>query len=192
MGRVLLVPVFVAFLYYESPLTSFIAAILFLVAGLTDVIDGFVARRWGLVTVLGKFLDPIADKLLVMAALVMLLSLGRVPAWVVIVILAREFIISALRTLAMSEGAVIAAGQGGKWKTSLQVVGLIGLIIHYPYAIDFLITEVTVDFNRVGLWLLYISLIPMVWSALEYFWGFWTAVQEKEDLAAAADEGGEG
>ena len=184
MGRILLVPVFVGFLYYESPLNSFIAALLFLLAGLTDVIDGFVARRWQLVSVLGKFLDPIADKLLVMAALVMLQSLGRIPAWLVIVILARELIITALRTLAMSEGVVMSAGQGGKWKTSLQIVGLIALIIHYPYEVDFLVVQVFLDFNRLGLWLLFISLVPMVWSALEYFWSFWVAVQEKEELEA--------
>lgn len=187
MGRILLIPVFLGFLYYESPLNSFIAALLFLLAGLTDVIDGFVARKWQLVTVLGKFLDPIADKLLVMSALVMLQSLGRIPAWLVIVILAREFIISALRILAISEGVVIAAGQGGKWKTSLQVVGLIGVIIHYPYFVDFIVAEAVIDFNRTGVWLLYISLVPMLWSAGEYFWGFWTALQEKE-AAEAAEE----
>jgi CDP-diacylglycerol---glycerol-3-phosphate 3-phosphatidyltransferase len=186
LGRILLVPVFLLYLYYESPLNSFIAAMLFILAGLTDVIDGWVARKWQLVTVLGKFLDPIADKLLVMAALVMLLALGRVPSWVVIVIISRELIISALRTLAMSEGVVIAAGQGGKWKTSLQVLGLIGLIIHYPYVVDFFFTQVDLDFNRVGLWLLYISIVPMVWSAVQYFWGFWVAVQEKEEAAANA------
>ncbi len=188
LGRIALIPVFLVFLCRDTPLASFIAACLFLLAGLTDVIDGFVARRWQLVTILGKFLDPIADKLLVMAALVMLQSLGRVPAWVVIIILARELIITALRTLAMSEGVVISAGQGGKWKTGIQIIGLIALIIHYPYLVDFLVTEVTLDFNRVGLWLIYISLIPMVWSAAQYFWGFWLAVEEKEAAAASEED----
>ncbi len=185
LGRILLIPVFCVFLYYETRLNSFIAALLFIAAGLTDVVDGFLARRLNLITVLGKFLDPIADKLMVMAALVMLLALGRVPAWVVIVILAREFVISALRTLAMSEGVVIAAGQGGKWKTSLQVLGLVGLIIHYRYAIDFVVAQVNVDVGRLGLWLLYLSVVPAILSAVEYFRSFWLAVQEKE--ASTAD-----
>lgn len=184
LGRVFLIPVFLGFLYYDSRLNSFIAAVLFIVAGLSDVVDGFLARRLGLITVLGKFLDPIADKLMVMAALVMLQSLGRIPAWVVIVILAREFIISALRTLAMSEGVVIAAGQGGKWKTSLQVLALVGLIIHYPYVIDFVVLREEVSPHRVGLWVLYISLVPSVLSAVQYFKGFWRAVQEKEATTA--------
>ncbi len=183
LGRIMAIPIFLVFLFYGSRMSSFIAACLFIVASLTDVVDGFLARRMGLITTMGKFLDPIADKLLVMAALVMLLSLGRVPAWVVIVILSREFIITALRTLAMSEGVVIAAGQGGKWKTSLQMVGLMGLILHYPYRIDFLILDVDVDLHRVGVWLIYISLVPAVLSAVAYFQGFWEALE-----AGPADE----
>ncbi len=87
------------------------------------MIDGLLARRWNLITVVGKFLDPLADKLIVMAALVMMVRLGRVAAWVVILLLAREFIVTGLRTIAASEGMVIAAGQEGKWKTALQLVG---------------------------------------------------------------------
>ncbi|MDF1565731.1 MAG: CDP-diacylglycerol--glycerol-3-phosphate 3-phosphatidyltransferase [Deltaproteobacteria bacterium] len=178
LGRVLLIPIFLVFLFYGSRFSSAVAAFLFIGASLTDVVDGFLARRMNLITTMGKFLDPIADKLLVMSALVMLLSLGRVPAWVVILILAREFIISALRTLAMSEGVVIAAGQGGKWKTSLQMVGLIGLILHYPYRIDFLFFEADLDLHRMGLWLVYISLVPAILSGVAYFQGFWEAVED--------------
>ncbi len=181
LGRILIIPLFVGLLYFENRVTSFWAAVLFIVAGLTDIVDGLLARRMGLVTVLGKFMDPIADKLLVMSALVMLLYLGRVPAWVVIVILAREFIISALRTLAMSEGVVIAAAPGGKLKTSLQVTALVALIIHYRYPFDFFfLWPVELDAHRVGIWVLYLSLIPGILSAVDYFRAFWAALAETE------------
>jgi CDP-diacylglycerol--glycerol-3-phosphate 3-phosphatidyltransferase len=183
LGRIVLIPAFLMVLHQGSRLASFVAASLFIVAGLTDVVDGFLARRLGLITVVGKFLDPIADKLLVMSALVMLLAMGRVPAWVVIVILARDLVISALRTLAMSEGVVIAAGQGGKWKTSLQVVGLIGLILHFPYRIDFLLFEVDLDLHRVGIWILYLSLVPGILSAFDYLRSFFERMAEEGPVA---------
>src|SRR5258708_6240542 len=117
LGRILLIPIFVWFTYDATPLYSLLAAVVFTVAAITDVIDGYLARRWNLVTVVGKFMDPLADKLIVMAAMVMMVRLGRLAAWAVIVLLAREFIVSGLRTIAAGEGIVIAAGQEGKWKT---------------------------------------------------------------------------
>ena len=137
MVRMAMIPVILWFTYYESRRASFIAAMLFAVTGATDFLDGWVARQRGLVTVIGKFLDPLADKLVVMAALVMLVHLGRVAAWVVIVVMAREFIVSGLRTIAMSEGIVIAAGQEGKTKTIFQLIGITFLLLHYAYPIDF-------------------------------------------------------
>ena len=178
LGRILLIPVFLVVLARGGRGSSFVAAWIFIVAGLTDIIDGYLARRFNLITVIGKFLDPIADKLMVMAALVMLQHLGRVPAWVVIVVLAREFVINALRTLAMSEGVVIAAGAGGKLKTSTQIVALVALVIHYTYTIDFFFFEAEVSAHRVGIWLLYISLVPGVLSAIDYFRGFWAGLDQ--------------
>lgn len=173
LGRVAVIPPFVLFTYWADPLHSFLAALLFSAAAATDVLDGWLARRLGLVTVMGKFMDPLADKLIVMAALVMLTRLGRVASGVVILILSREFIVSGLRTIAISEGMVISASQGGKWKTSLQVTGIVALLIHYTHRIDFLFTAQPIDFNAVGTWLLYLSLVASIASAVGYFRAFW-------------------
>lgn len=172
LGRIGIIPLFVWFTYDADPFYSLLAASLFTVAAVTDVIDGFLARRWNMITVVGKLMDPLADKLIVMAALVMMTRLGRIPAWVVIVLLGRELIVSGLRQIAASEGMVISAGQEGKWKTSLQLVGIVSLCIHYVHHMDFLIYEADVDFNLVGKVLVYLSTAFSVWSAAVYFRGF--------------------
>ncbi len=184
LGRVAIIPPFVLYTYYADPFHSFVAAMIFAVAAITDILDGWLARRMNLVTVLGKFMDPLADKLIVMAALVMLTRLGRVASGVVIVLLARELIISGLRTIAMGEGIVMQASQGGKWKTSIQAFGIMGLLIHYSHPIDFLFGTWVIDFNAVGTWLLYVSLIWSMTSAIGYFQDFWRAVPQPEKLAA--------
>jgi CDP-diacylglycerol--glycerol-3-phosphate 3-phosphatidyltransferase len=176
--RMAMIPVILLFAYYESRRASFIAAALFAVTGATDFLDGWVARQRGLVTVIGKFLDPLADKLVVMAALVMLVHLGRVAAWVVIVIMGREFIVSGLRTIAMSEGIVIAAGQEGKTKTIFQIAGISFLLLHYAYPIDFGVISYEYDANKVGTALLYLSMVFSVWSAWVYFSDFLKAVYQ--------------
>jgi CDP-diacylglycerol--glycerol-3-phosphate 3-phosphatidyltransferase len=174
LGRIALIPVFLWLLAYENRHNSFLAAAVFALAALTDWFDGWLARVSGKITTLGKFLDPLADKLIVLSALVMLLRLGRVPVWVVVIILAREFLISGLRTIAMSEGLVISASQGGKWKTSLQLSGIIALTVHYHFPIDYLAFTVVTDFQAVGAALLYLSLIPGIASAVEYIRAFYT------------------
>ena len=176
--RMAMIPVILLFAYYESRRASFIAATLFAVTGATDFLDGWVARQRGLVTVIGKFLDPLADKLVVMAALVMLVHLGRVAAWVVIVIMGREFIVSGLRTIAMSEGIVIAAGQEGKTKTIFQIAGISFLLLHYAYPLDFGVVSYEYDANKVGTALLYLSMVFSVWSAWVYFSDFLKAVYQ--------------
>ncbi len=176
MIRMAMIPVILWFTYFESRRASFIAALLFAVIGATDFLDGWVARRRGLVTVIGKFLDPLADKLVVMAALVMLVHLGRVAAWVVIVVMGREFIVSGLRTIAMSEGIVIAAGQDGKIKTIFQILGITFLLLHYAYPIDLGFATVEYDSNKVGTLILYLSMVFSVWSAWTYFSDFLKAV----------------
>src|SRR6266852_178566 len=160
LGRILLIPIFVWFTYDATPLYSLLAAVVFTVAAITDVIDGYLARRWNLVTVVGKFMDPLADKLIVMAAMV------------VIVLLAREFIVSGLRTIAAGEGIVIAAGQEGKWKTSIQLCGIIALCVHYVHPLDLIWWKFYVDYNRVGQVLMYISMVLSLWSAGVYFKAF--------------------
>jgi CDP-diacylglycerol--glycerol-3-phosphate 3-phosphatidyltransferase len=183
LARIALIPVFLWFTYYESRVDSFIAALVYAFTSATDFLDGWVARRKNLVTVIGKFLDPLADKLIVMAALVMLVHLGRVAAWVVIVVMAREFMVTGLRTIAMSEGIVIAAGQEGKYKTALQLAGISFLLLHYTYPIDAWAFTFDLDANRVGTWLLYISMVFSVVSAVLYFRDFVRAVYQ---------DGGEG
>jgi len=176
MARMAMIPAILWFTYYESRRASFIAAILFAVIGATDFLDGWVARQRGLVTGIGKFLDPLADKLVVMSTLVMLVHLGRVAAWVVIVIIGREFIVSGLRTIAMSEGIVISAGQEGKVKTIFQLIGITFLLLHYAYPIDFGFKAYEYDASKVGLVLLYLSMVFSVWSAWVYFSDFLKAV----------------
>jgi CDP-diacylglycerol--glycerol-3-phosphate 3-phosphatidyltransferase len=197
LTRIAMIPVFLWFTFHESRVDSFIACIVYAVTGATDFLDGWVARRKNLVTVIGKFLDPLADKLIVMAALVMLVHLGRVQAWVVIVIMAREFIVTGLRTIAMSEGIVIAAGQEGKHKTAFQVASITFLLLHYTYPIDAVFFSFDLDGNRVGTWLLYISLFFSVLSAVKYFAAFIEAVyriparREGRDHPAGYDRGAE-
>ena len=136
---VLIVPVCVL-VFAGDPVSVFIAVLLFFIASLTDWVDGYIARRQGLVSITGKFLDPLADKLLVMAVMVMMLPMGRIPSWLVIILLARELTISGLRAIAATEGYVISAGAGDKLKTSFQMAGLLGLMVHYTYEVNFLFT----------------------------------------------------
>jgi len=186
--RIAAIPVFLVFTYFESRENSFIAAFVYSLTAATDFLDGWLARRLNLVTVIGKFLDPLADKLIAMAALVMLVHLGRVAAWVVIVLMARDFAVNGLRTIAMSEGIVIAAGKEGKYKTAVQLVGIVFLLLHYTYPIDFLFATAMVDANRVGTVLLYISVFFSVWSAFKYFAGFVDAVYRKDAQAAREED----
>ena len=121
--RVILVPFFVLFLLgadYIGPFSPYIALIIFIVASLTDMLDGKIARKYNLVTNFGKFMDPLADKLLVCSALICLVDLKQLPAWMVIVIISREFIISGFRLVASDNGIVIAASYWGKFKTTLR------------------------------------------------------------------------
>jgi CDP-diacylglycerol--glycerol-3-phosphate 3-phosphatidyltransferase len=137
--------------------------------------------------VFGKFLDPLADKLLVMAVLVFMVDLGRVPFWAVIIIIARELSITSLRVIAMSEGVTIAAGQGGKDKTALQMVALLLLIIHHPYDLHFGFGSVRTDLHTVGLLLLYVSVFFAITSAGEYIKLFVEAVEAKEQRLRQED-----
>lgn len=185
MLRIVAIPPFIVLCFKGDPMSSYWAALLFSLAAVTDVIDGWLARRQGLVTVMGQFLDPLADKLIVMAALVMMVRLGRVASGLVILLLAREFIINGLRTLAASEGMVIAAGQGGKWKTALQLTSILCLITHYTYELNFGFFKFEANFGRVGTWLIWLSVIPSIWSAIEYFLGFLAVMTGKEERAKA-------
>lgn len=178
--RVLLIPVVLWGLWQATPRANFGAAMIYIVSAVTDALDGWLARRRGLVSVLGKFLDPLADKVLVMAVLVFMVGMFRVPAWVVILIIARELSITALRGIAISEGVMIAAGEGGKQKTALQMVAILLLILHHRYRIDFFFAKVDADLHEVGLALLYLSVLLAITSAGEYLGIFVRAVEAKE------------
>ena len=133
--RICMIPFFVAALLYEggsSQNMRILADVLFIAASLTDLLDGKIARKYNLVTNFGKFMDPLADKLLVCSALICLIELGQLPAWVVIIIISREFIISGFRLVAADNGIVIAASYWGKFKTVFQMTAVILLIFNIP------------------------------------------------------------
>lgn len=170
MMRIASIPVLATFLMSPSRSAGFWAAAIFALASITDWLDGYLARRMGIVTIFGKFLDPIADKLIVMAALIMILPFNRVPAWMVLVILGREIIITGLRGIASTEGIVIQASNLGKYKTIFQLVAIIGLVLHYEYNWFFGIshTLLTVDMHNVGMFFLWIATALTIWSGVDY------------------------
>lgn len=168
--RIAAIPLLVILLFSPSRDSGFWAAALFSAASFTDWLDGYLARRMGIETVFGKFLDPIADKLIVMAALIMILPFDRVPAWMVLVILSREIIITGLRGIASTEGIVIQASDLGKFKTIFQLVAIIGLLLHYDYHWFFGIDHplLTVNMHNVGIFYLWIATVITIWSGVDY------------------------
>lgn len=188
MARLGLLPVIVFLIWpgIENRHTCFLAAVVYAIGGVFDVLDGYIARRFQLVTVFGKFLDPLADKLFYLVTLIALLQLPgpRVPPWVVMIMLTRELAITGLRAIAVNEGIVIAAGEGGKVKTTFGTIGVIGLLIHYPYVINYGFIAQTVDFHVAGLWLTYISVLFSVSSGMGYILGFIKAIALKGTVEA--------
>ena len=182
MGRIVMIPLCLWLLDQDTPKSGFWAAIVFTLAALTDVLDGYLARKLGVVSVLGKLIDPLADKLIVMACLVWMVKMDRMPAWAVIVLLAREFSVTALRSVAASEGVIISAGQEGKTKTALQMLGIIVLLSGYPYHLAYPGVDLgVVDLAKVGRMLVYLSLVFSVASAAQYLSLFSDAVVAKEE-----------
>ena len=181
MGRILIIPLVLWLIGRGTPRDCVAAALVYSGAAITDLLDGYLARRMGVVSVLGKFLDPLADKLLVMASLVWMVPMGRIPEWAVVLLLAREISITGLRSIASSEGVVIAAGGGGKNKTALQMVGILCLILGYPYHLSLGFLDLgVVDLVHVGRWLIYISLVFSITSAFQYVGLFAEAVEAKD------------
>ncbi|HEU0265074.1 MAG TPA: CDP-diacylglycerol--glycerol-3-phosphate 3-phosphatidyltransferase [Geobacterales bacterium] len=168
--RIASIPLLVVLLLSPSRLTTLLAAAIFALASITDWLDGYLARRMGIVTNFGKFLDPIADKLIVTAALIMILPFGWVPAWMVLLILGREIIITGLRGIASSEGIVIAASQLGKFKTIFQIVAILGLLLHYDYYWFFGVKNsyLLVNMHNLGIFYLWIATILTIWSGVDY------------------------
>lgn len=160
--RIFLIPVFLVLMLIEFKYHNFLAAAVFIIAASTDSLDGYIARKRNLITNFGKFIDPLADKLLVTSALIVLVSKGQVPALIAIIIISREFIITGFRLLASSEGVVLAASWLGKVKTVTQIVAIIAIIIgNFPF------TYINFPFDII---VLYISVIFTVISAVDYIY----------------------
>lgn len=157
-------PVLVVLLLEPGRTLSVVSAVLFALVCVTDWLDGYLARKRGIITALGQFLDPLADKILITTAFIMLIPLGRAPAWVVALIISREMAVTGLRAIATNSGVVIAASRLGKLKTVSQIVCLVPLIIHYGFF--------GVDFHLIGTVLLYAAFFLTMWSGLDYFLNF--------------------
>lgn len=173
ISRIILIPIFLIFMLVpfnfgeiyiineSTPVSHFIGALIFILASTTDWIDGHLARKHNLVTNLGKFLDPLADKLLVSAALIVLVELQLAPSWMVIVIISREFAVTGLRLVAAGEGVVMAAGQMGKLKTVFQIIAISALLLHNVPFIGF-----GIPLGDITLW---IAVILTIISGWDYF-----------------------
>jgi CDP-diacylglycerol--glycerol-3-phosphate 3-phosphatidyltransferase len=167
--RVGLVPVLVLVLYDPSPTGRVLATGVFLVACVTDFLDGWFARRHGSTTALGQLLDPLADKLLVAAALIMLAAVPpepRIPAWMAVVIVLREIAVTGLRGIATHGGVVLPAQELGKYKTILQMFAIVALLLHYPFPVP--ATGLVVEFHAAGMLFLWMAVVLAVWSAVDY------------------------
>ena len=167
LSRILLVPVVLVLLALETKWTCLFSFVLFALASFTDLVDGYLARRGGQVTNLGKLLDPLADKVLVTSVLIMLVELDWVSAWIAIIIICRDMMVTGLRAMAADSGVVIAADKYGKLKTLLQLLALGPLILHYPWF--------GLPLAAIGQILLYIALALTVFSGVNYFVVFFKA-----------------
>jgi len=153
--------VVILLIFFPGRWTSFAAAFIFLLAAISDALDGYWARRRNTVSNVGKLLDPLADKLLVCTALIMLIPLGRVSAWIVAVIIGREMAVTTLRGVAGAEGVIIAASRFGKFKNLAQLSATNILILHYPYF--------SLNIHLLGTILIWIALVLTIWSGFDYF-----------------------
>lgn len=151
------------------------ALIIFIIASLTDMLDGMIARKYNLITNFGKFMDPLADKMLVTAAFICLVEMGKLPAWAVIIILSREFIISGFRLIASDNGVVIAASYFGKFKTVFQMILVIMLLLYIPGLTDRSVFMIIEDI------VMYITIILTIVSLLDYLWKNKDVLKDKEN-----------
>ena len=167
MSRILAVPVFIVLMLDPSPLRSLVAGIVFSIASATDWLDGYLARKWGQVTKMGKLLDPIADKILIMAALVVLAEIKSdvVHSWMAILIIGREFAVTGLRAIAASDGVVIPAETIGKYKVGAQITAVLSLLLYQYFDKDWM-----TDLGRIALW---VAMVLAVYSAVQYFKTYW-------------------
>ncbi len=178
--RIALVPFLAYLLAFTDPVSCALSALVFIAASLTDMLDGYLARRNKSVSDFGKLLDPLADKLLVVTSLIMLAAIDRpgdayVPVWLVVIIVAREVAVTVLRSIALSEGIVIPADELGKYKLLVQTFALVGLMVHYRYA--------GIDFFAAGVYFLVLSAVLAVWSGVDYHLRFLRSLRERSRLS---------
>lgn len=163
MFRLLMIPVFVVS-FILMGVTSVVPALIFIIASLSDFVDGYIARKYDMMTTFGKFVDPLVDKVLTQAAFIMLISVNKIPAWIVVVIVARELMITGFRTIAASDGVTIAASKWGKYKTTFQMLAIIMYLLE-----DNLLANIGFFHNyEVSAVLLYIALAFTIISAVDY------------------------
>jgi len=173
VSRIILIPLFLIIMLYPFswgelsflgttlPVTHFVGALIFIIASTTDWVDGYYARKYNLVTNLGKFLDPLADKLLVSAALIVLVQLGMASSWLVIIIISREFAVTGLRAILAGEGEIVAANMLGKIKTWTQIVAISALLLH-----NMIFELISLPFATISLW---VATFFTIWSGWDYF-----------------------
>ena len=164
MCRVAAIPGIILLMLSPNRLSSFTAAILFSAAAITDYFDGFFARSRGLTSEFGKLMDPLADKLLVSSAFIMIVSQGWIPGWIICIIIGREIAITGLRNVMADNNEDVSASNLGKYKTGFQIAAIIPLLIHYPYF--------GINFHGIGMFFLWGALIYSVWSGLDYGYRF--------------------
>ncbi len=159
-SRILVVPLIIVLLYFDSRWLNLLTAILVVMAAITDGLDGYMARKYNFESTLGKLLDPLADKILLLSTMVMLVYLQRAPAWLVCLILCRETAITGLRAIAAEKGEIIAASAMAKYKTIFQIVAVVALIIHYPF--------LGANAHAVGTFFLWVAFIYTMWTGYTY------------------------
>jgi CDP-diacylglycerol--glycerol-3-phosphate 3-phosphatidyltransferase len=185
IGRVFMIPPVLWLIDPTDPFRNFGAAMLFSLASGLDIVDGELARRRGLVTVFGKFVDPLADKLMAMAVMVYLVAVALLPAWLVMVLLGRDLYINGLRQVAAERGVVIAAGEGGKLKTVFQLVGICLVLTQYTYRLPGL--DLYLNYHSLGMLFLYVALALSLSSAWQYTAGFRRGLKAASVSPSGAD-----
>jgi CDP-diacylglycerol---glycerol-3-phosphate 3-phosphatidyltransferase len=168
LSRIATVPIIACLLLVDNMITSYTAAFLFLCSAITDYLDGYLARKLHQESDLGKLLDPLADKLLISTVLVMLIPLGRVPAWMVAIIIGRELAVTGIRSLASEKQVIISASWLGKYKTAFQCVALTPLLMHYPFCLF----SLPIEFHEGGMFFLWIAFFFTIWSGWDYVYGY--------------------
>lgn len=159
-SRIALVPIIIWFIYLDTLQSGIIAGILFIIASITDYYDGALARKWNIVSTMGKFMDPVADKVLVSSTLIMLIPTGKLTTVMVIILVARDSIIDGLRSVAATQNVVISAAKMGKWKTATQMVAIPCILFNYPLF--------GIPFYQIGYWTLWVSVLLSVVSGYQY------------------------